>query len=53
MIPLTDLGLTVGQGIHFYVELFDDRTSVDRVPSEGMIELVVPSEDFDIRNWQV
>ncbi len=52
-VPLADLGLTTGQGIHFYVELLEDRDSLDRVPSEGMIELVVPPEDFDIRNWQV
>ena len=53
MVPLADLGLTTGQAVHFYVELFQDRNSLDRVPSEGMIELVVPSEDLDVRNWQV
>ena len=52
-IPLADLGLTAGQGIHFYAELFEARNSLDRIPSEGMIELTVPAEDFDIRNWQV
>ena len=52
-VPLADLGLSTGNAVHFYVELFQDRTSLDRVPSEGMIELVVPSEDFDARNWQV
>ena len=52
-IPVIDLGLTAGQGIHFYMELFEARNSLDRIPSEGMIELTVPAEDFDIRNWQV
>jgi len=52
-VPLVDLGLTAGQAVHFYVELFEAKTSVDRIPSEGMIELVVPPDDFDIRNWQI
>lgn len=52
-IPLIDLGVSHGQQLHFYVELFEDRQSIDRVPSEGMIELTVPAEDYDMRNWQV
>ena len=45
-IPIVDLGLTTGQAIHFYVELFEARTSLDRIPSEGMIELTVPADDY-------
>ena len=52
-LPLADLGLVTGQAVHFYVELFEGRASLDRVPSEGMIEVTVPADDFDIRNWQV
>ena len=52
-IPLQDLAVTAGRAIHFYVELFEGSTSLDRVPTEGMVELLVPSEDFDISNWYV
>jgi alpha-amylase/alpha-mannosidase (GH57 family) len=52
-IPLEDLAVTSGQHVHFRVELLEDRASLDHVPSEGLIELTVPAEDFDLRNWQV
>ncbi|RLS59114.1 MAG: alpha-amylase/alpha-mannosidase [Planctomycetota bacterium] len=52
-IPLADLNLTSGQACHFFVEVFEERQSIDRIPSEGLIQLTVPPADFSERIWQV
>ncbi len=52
-IPLADLNTSPTQPVHFYVELFEENQSIDRVPSEGLIQLTVPAADFKASLWQV
>ena len=51
-VPFASFGLTEGDPIHFHVDAISDEKSVDRVPSEGALELTVPSPDFERIMWQ-
>lgn len=51
-IPYRELGIEVDQRIHFAVEFVRDGESVERAPSEGTIDLVVPGPDFEMHMWQ-
>ncbi|HID20846.1 MAG TPA: alpha-amylase/alpha-mannosidase, partial [Planctomycetaceae bacterium] len=48
-----DLKRESEQPVQFYVEAFSNRQSVERAPREGVIELTVPSPDFEMIMWQV
>lgn len=50
--PWQELGVSVGQSLHFAVELHKNGESIERAPSEGTIDLTVPSADFEMHQWQ-
>ncbi|MCA9023925.1 MAG: hypothetical protein KDA86_01810 [Planctomycetaceae bacterium] len=52
-IPFADLKVAPGDAMHFFVEVVRAGTSLDRAPSEGSIELDVPTPEFELRHWQV
>jgi len=52
-VPWKEMNLKTGQRLSFAVELVKAGESVDRSPTEGTIDLTVPSTDFEMRNWQV
>jgi alpha-amylase/alpha-mannosidase (GH57 family) len=51
-IPLRSLALSTDDPLHFFVELIEDDTVVERMPHEGAIETTVPSPDFEMMMWQ-
>ncbi len=51
-VPLRSLAANTDDPIHFCVELTRDEQSIERIPHEGAIEAVVPSEDFELIMWQ-
>lgn len=51
-IPFGGLGLKAGEPLSFFVELFSAGQSIDRSPGEGVIDLTVPSPQFEARSWQ-
>jgi len=50
--PFADLGLAPESTIQMYVEAVAKKQSVDRAPQEGVLEMVVPSPDFERIMWQ-
>jgi alpha-amylase/alpha-mannosidase (GH57 family) len=52
-VPFEKLGVTPDQPLSFSVELFAGGASIDRLPREGTIDMVVPSPDFEKIMWQV
>ncbi len=50
--PFADLGLAPESTIQMYVEATAKKQSVDRAPQEGVLEMVVPSPDFERIMWQ-
>jgi alpha-amylase/alpha-mannosidase (GH57 family) len=52
-MPFSRLQLSPGDGIRFYVELWEGESSLDRAPRDGILELAVPSPDFERIMWQV
>ena len=53
-LPLTDLGLTAGQTVGFFVAIYDGRaTELERHPADQAIELPVPDALFEGRHWRV
>ena len=51
-VPWTSLEMSAGQVSQFAVELFLKDESIGRSPSEGTIDAVVPTPDFENRIWQ-
>jgi hypothetical protein len=51
-VPLTELGLESGSPCQWSIELFAQKQSKERIPSEGTFDLAVPSPDFEQRVWQ-
>ncbi len=51
-MPFADLGLAPESTIQMYVEAVTKKQSVDRAPQEGVLEMVVPSPDFERIMWQ-
>lgn len=51
-VPWKDLGVVVGQRLHVAAELFKNGEVLERAPSEGTIDLAVPSADFEMQMWQ-
>ncbi len=52
-VPFARLGRDPGDPVRFYVELLKGDSSLDRAPREGILELTVPSRDFEQIMWQV
>ncbi len=51
-IPYEELGVEKTQRLHLAVELVRDGETVERSPSEGTIDLTIPSEEFEQYMWQ-
>ncbi|MGE0377468.1 MAG: alpha-amylase/alpha-mannosidase, partial [Planctomycetaceae bacterium] len=51
-IPFDVLQVQPEAPVHFFVEILRDGQSLERAPSEGSIELNVPTADFEQRMWQ-
>ena len=51
-VPWTELGVFVGERLHFALELVRDGESIERAPSEGTIDLTISGEDFERHMWQ-
>lgn len=52
-IPWRSLAVVPDDQVHWNVELIRDEEVVERVPSEGAIQTMVPSPDFELVMWQV
>jgi alpha-amylase/alpha-mannosidase (GH57 family) len=52
-VALEDLKLKEGDRVTFFLDCLSKNRSLDRAPQEGMIELTVPSPDFELFMWQV
>ncbi len=51
-IPFRSLGTRTDSPIQFHVELLKDEQPIQRIPSQGAIELTVPSPDYELIMWQ-
>ncbi|WP_437206410.1 alpha-amylase/alpha-mannosidase [Planctomicrobium sp. SH664] len=51
-VPWKALGVDVGQRLHMAAELVKGNEVLERTPSEGTIDLAVPSPDFEMHMWQ-
>lgn len=51
-VRFADLGVKPEDPVHFFVELFGGKQSLDRAPREGLIELTAPSGDYERIMWQ-
>jgi alpha-amylase/alpha-mannosidase (GH57 family) len=51
-VPFADLGLAPESTIQLYVEAVAKKQSADRAPQEGVLEMVIPSPDFERIMWQ-
>lgn len=52
-VRLADLKCRDGDPISFFLDCLSNGRSIDRAPQEGLIELTVPSPDFELYMWQV
>ena len=52
-IPWRSLAVVPDDQVHWSVELIRGEEVVERVPSEGAIQTMVPSPDFEFVMWQV
>ncbi|PWT83872.1 MAG: glycoside hydrolase [Blastocatellia bacterium] len=51
-LPLVSLGLTAGEPVSFFVTVYGpDTQEVERHPQHRVIDLTVPDERFEARNW--
>jgi hypothetical protein len=51
-VPLRDLGLGAASPLAFFVAASDERgNEVERHPEHRLVELTVPDERFEARNW--
>lgn len=51
-IPFQMLAVATGDPIHFCIELLKSEQPIERLPTEGAIETIVPSPDFELIMWQ-
>jgi alpha-amylase/alpha-mannosidase (GH57 family) len=52
-VPFADLDLTTGDDFKIHVSVMERNMEVERHPQERAIELSVPDETFELRNWIV
>ncbi len=51
-VAFESLRVVPSDPMHFFVEVLRDGKSLDRAPSEGSIEISVPTPDFEQLMWQ-
>jgi alpha-amylase/alpha-mannosidase (GH57 family) len=51
-VAFDDLHVQPEERVHLFLEAFAHRQSIDRAPREGVLELTVPSPDFELEMWQ-
>ena len=51
-IPLRSLGLATEDRVQLVVDLLEQESSLERLPTEGAIETTVPSPEFELMMWQ-
>ena len=51
-VRFADLKAAHNTPLQWYVEVLGDKQSLDRAPREGIMEMLVPSEDFERIMWQ-
>lgn len=51
-VRLADLDRKANDPVHFAIEANAKKSSLDRAPREGSIELRCPTEDFELVMWQ-
>ena len=52
-VALADLERKEGDPVAFFLDCLSKKRSIDRAPQEGLIELKVPSPEFELYMWQV
>jgi hypothetical protein len=51
-LPIADLGVSTGQPVSFFVAVYDDGgAEIERHPAHRPIELMVPDDQFEARQW--
>jgi alpha-amylase/alpha-mannosidase (GH57 family) len=50
-VPWADLGLEVGEGVEFHVEVFRGDELIQRLPRDQEIPITVPDESFGATDW--
>ncbi len=51
-IPLRSLGAGTGESVQFHLEIKHRQRAVERIPTEGTIDTVVPPPEFELIMWQ-
>ncbi len=51
-VHFADLKVLPNAPLQWYVEVLSDKQSLDRAPREGVMEMTVPSADFERIMWQ-
>lgn len=51
-VPFESLQVAPNAALQWYVEVLSDQHSLDRAPREGVMEMTVPSSDFERIMWQ-
>jgi len=51
-VPWRDLGVKIGQRLNVAAELIKEGQVIERTPSEGTLDLTIPSADFEMQMWQ-
>ena len=53
-LPWSDLGLSAGAAVAFFVAVYDeDGSELERHPAHQPVELIAPEPAFDARHWRV
>ncbi len=51
-VPFRSLAVATEDPVHFFVELRQDKRSLERIPHDGAIETTAPSPDYELMMWQ-
>jgi alpha-amylase/alpha-mannosidase (GH57 family) len=51
-VSFSDLKVQPDDPLQMYLEAISQKQSIDRAPYEGVLELIVPSADYERRMWQ-
>lgn len=51
-VSFADLKVQADAPLQWYVEVLSDKQSLDRAPREGVMDMLVPSADFERIMWQ-
>jgi hypothetical protein len=50
-IPFKELGLQAGEKVTFQLQIKERNQIIETFPSMNIIEIEVPNENFDLREW--